>query len=96
MPCTSRIMTKIDNVERLKKAIKAVGLKVTYANECTICTSSGLSFSRRTIADAFSAAGNGLEAVARKYAEIGAREWGKSKGYSVTASTDRTITLIKR
>jgi hypothetical protein len=97
MPCTSRIQTKINDAERLRKAIVAMGWMVTRSTDLQVGSSNGLAFTRATVKDEFRTfGGNGLEAVSRKYAEIGAREWGKARGYSVAASTERSITLIKR
>jgi hypothetical protein len=97
MPCSSRIQTRISDAERLKKAIVAMGWQVTHATDLQIGSSNGLAFVRASVKDEFRTFGGaGLEAVSRKYAELGAREWGQKRGYSVTASTDRSITMIKR
>lgn len=104
MPCYSTVTrTKMTDEARLAEALKAEGYVVTQTVNDVTATKAGssLSYFRNRQGEAFSTYaldGNQLNAVARKYTEIGVRAWAQRKGFSVGRVEDggRKLTLINR
>lgn len=98
MPCYSTIQTKMNNAEHLGAALAALGYRVEKSgttiygvkdNESIVFTKSG---------DAYAASGTtrNLSTIGRKYAEIGVRNWAKSKGYTIAQNDGVKMTLNRR
>jgi hypothetical protein len=98
MPCNSKILTKINESRRLVEALRKCGFIVCNATEYMIRTDGDMYFSRKNNTDSFTVnnANSKLAQVARKYAELGAREFANRRGYVIQSSSDHGMILIKR
>ena len=100
MPCYSRIVaTKMTDRERIKDAMKALKFRVRENGDFIFGTSpSGLELSFRRAGTSYSYDGNdqSLPIIARKYAEIGVREFARRRGFSVIDANSKQLTLVNR
>lgn len=102
MPCDSRIQTKLTEGQRIIDALREHGYSVeTVATGNRIIGTKGrdeIMFERRREADAFAVFGDRIDfaSIARKYAEIGVVDWAKRRGYGITESDGRQMTLVNR
>lgn len=95
MPCDSRITVYIEDMNRLEQALKALGYTIDQKTAALVRATKG----NTTIAiSSRSAIGNreAISEAARKYAELGVRQYAKKKGYTITMSDKRTLVLTKR
>jgi len=100
MPCDSRIEVKVTDMNRLAAALKALGHSVEVQRE------SGRIFANRdgrTIIFTHGTAGayvdgdrSNLSAIMRKYAEIGVRNFARTRGYTIAEADGINMTLINR
>lgn len=104
MPCYSRITTKMTDTERLAESLRALGFEVKVAANMVTGTAAGKSIRYEMVGGAYSIPRLGsygvtkddMSNVGRKYAELGVRAFARSRGFSVTESTDRSMTLVNR
>jgi hypothetical protein len=99
MPCYSRITVKVDDLDRLRDALRALGYDITVRGNVTTGpdqiigekNGSQIIFTRGTVTGDTT----DLGAIMRQYAEIGIRQFALRKGYTVTKS-ERRLTLTGR
>lgn len=97
MPCYSSIQTKLTNGQRILDAMKALGLqKISASQDLRRVDADGISFAKN--GETYSATDNAgrLNDIRRKYAELGAREMLKRRGYTVQSFDGRKITAVQR
>lgn len=99
MPCDSTVTeTKMTDAARIEAALKAEGWQriVVRADEI-VATAAGrqpLSFYRYGSAKEFSTTSTdvaSVQAVQRKYAEIGMRDWAKRRGYTISREGEKFV-----
>jgi len=100
MPCYSRIVsTKMTDKNRIIDAMKAHGI-IAKANGDFIYgtspTGNSMSFRRAGTAYSFDGDSSVLSRIAKKYAEIGVREFAKRRGFGITESDGTTMTIVNR
>jgi len=102
MPCDSRIETKMTEGARLVEAMKALGYDMLNEGEFVVVGRKdgavvGFEKSRGTgAAFTTTAYGNRLDAIGKKYAEIGVRSFALRRGYSIVESDGTKMTLRSR
>jgi hypothetical protein len=101
MPCDSRVTsTTMTNSNRITEALVALGWTVSRTDLLSVHAAMKgrrLSFSRRREGDAFTTTDNiDVNAIQRKYSEIGVRAWAKTRGFSVVENDGKTMKLVNR
>lgn len=89
MPCYSRVTrTKMEKGERIAAAMRGLGYAVEH-DGATVTGKRGdefLQFTRAKLGTAWETTARSTDvvnAVQRKYSEIGVREWAKSNGFTI-------------
>lgn len=104
MACFSRITrTHMKDAKRIASSLTGLGYEVTVEGDTITGRSANgsLTFARARGAEEFETATydtQALNAVQRKYSEIGVREWARRKGISITSveNEGRKLTLQNR
>ncbi|OFV83117.1 MAG: hypothetical protein A2W26_04865 [Acidobacteria bacterium RBG_16_64_8] len=99
MPCDSKTYTAITDVERLQRALTALGHQYsirTSGRTTTITLTSGVGTYTRTGDNPFVTTHGGAVDVGRKYADLTVRDFAKAKNYAVVTQKDGRLTLTRR
>jgi hypothetical protein len=101
MPCYSSVQkTKLTDENRIKAALEALGYSIDTFNKNTVVgvkDGKSMSFTREPRDEAFSVyPRQDISAIGKKYAELGAREWARRVGFSITGFADDKMTLKNR
>lgn len=103
MPCDSRVTeTEMKNYDQMKQALEDLGYTVTGDDKRVVAKKDGdrLDLDRNNTDEGFSTSSSNidaLQAVQRKYAELGLRQWARRKGFTVMAEDDgRNFKLVNR
>ncbi len=98
MPCFSSIKTKMTEGARIAEALSALGYAFETSPNFVTGEKNGnrIEFSR--YGGAYSASGDTSElaGISKKYAEIGVRQWAKTRGYSIEQKGDQLMLTNRR
>jgi effector-binding domain-containing protein len=102
MACFSSIATKLTDGARIEESMKALGFTDIRTGNKHSTISGMLKGKRVTFSKSYGDVYNASDStelvptVAKKYAEIGVRQWAKRNGYTVAEKNGNKITLVNR